>query len=267
MRDLLRDKVFKPGYRARVSDWHLSEEKCALEDPSMVFIITRLMHIVNVLQHKAQFLQPEGGISLEMQRYYWQDWVTTGVPPSQRPTKQQLDPRHAEPGQQDVAIAGVPSTEHRPFDNRGPQRWGSAVLAQAIKLDEILPPTMVAMSEVMEPVTAEAVEPAARRHVLDLLSGKIPGNRYCIWLAKEARDPLLAIPIRRWTNYAPDLFEIFRSEPWPNPLKDLADFDLTVFRFIAYVVPAITGETLKPSAVSTELLEEGGRWRKRKRVV
>ena len=80
MRDLLRDKVFKPDYQAR------------LEDPAMVFIITRLMFVVNVLQHKVQFRQSEVGISLEMQRYDWQDWVTTGVPPSQRPSPLQLDP-------------------------------------------------------------------------------------------------------------------------------------------------------------------------------
>ena len=250
MRDLLRDKVFEPGYRP-------------LEDPVMVFIITRLMHFVNVLQHKAQFRQSEVGISLEMQRRDWQDWVTTGVPPSQRPSPLQLDPtKRLNPTES--GLDERPIAEWRSHGSSGLQlhAGGSFVLAERLPWTT---PRLVEVSVTPEQRAELEQSPAyvtpPRQHVLDLLSGKVPGNRYCIWLAKEGRDPLLARPIRLWTDYAPDLEQIFRSEPWPDPPKD---FDSIVYRFIMEAIPAITGETKTFNAVSTELREE--RWRMRARV-
>jgi hypothetical protein len=304
MHDLLRDEVFKT-----------SEEKRALDDSKMVPTITRLMYVVNVLQDKAQFRQSEHGISLEMQRYDWQDWVTTGIPPSQRPSKEQLDPKPDQEG------TGVPIAEWKPYGPYGLHAGGSFVLAaensqrQAIlaTLREIGAPAspkeiatvaqlkkvdvlaqlktvdvrqllvkMLKAGEVQKerygkytiipvtpgtPVTLDetrriAAGIAVRQHVYDLLSGKIPDNSYCVWLTAEARSPLLTRPIQSWRDYAPDLEQIFRSEPWPNPPKD---FDSIVFRFIECVTPAITGEEPTFAAVSSELSlrSEGPRWRKR----
>jgi hypothetical protein len=220
------------------------QERCALDEPAMVPTVMRLTPLANVLQHKAQFLQPEDGISPAVQLRDWILWVTTGIMPAQR----QLDPRYAEPGQQNVAIAGVPSTEHRSFDHRGLQLGSSAVLAQA-NLEKAVAehPALAQVNNTQEAVKLQEAVKRARQYVFDLLSGNAPGT-YRTWLAEKARPPLLVKPIRRWPDWAPDLWQIFRSELRPDP------GDSAARRFIAYVAaPAITGETLTDNAVKLEL--------------
>src|SRR5262249_40833538 len=110
---------------------------------------------------------------------------------------------------------------------------------------------------------------AARAHAFDLVRGDGHDNPYVAWLAPTTRAPLLARSIKRWTDYAPDLRKIFRSEllnameqrengggagqtqrandaPPPDP------GDLAAFRFIESTAPAITGETPSFHAIRTE---------------
>jgi hypothetical protein len=97
-----------------------------------------------------------------------------------------------------------------------------------------------------------AIGLAARQHAFDLVSGNSP-NSYRDWLMKR-RAPLIARPIRQWTDYAPDLHLIFRAELYPE--------DCAAWRFIEKTAPTITGESPTFQAVRTELMRE--RWQKRK---
>jgi hypothetical protein len=95
---------------------------------------------------------------------------------------------------------------------------------------------------------------AARTRAFDLVRGNGQSS-YRDWLAKMKRSPLIARSVKQWTDYAPDLWKIFRSELRPDP------GDLAAFRFVQLTAPTISGETPSFNAVRTELLR--GRWQKR----
>jgi hypothetical protein len=213
------------------------QKRHVLDEPAMAPAITHLMHIANVLQHKAQCSQYEEGLSLQLRMHAWTFWVTTG----HMPAYQQSDENFPAGGRGIVDLGNVSATGGSPYGH-GLHRQGSPFTITPYNPDVI-----------------------SRQYVFDLLSGNAPGT-YRDWLAKSARTPLLGKPIRRWQDYAPDLWQIFRSEFHPDPGNQ------ATFRFIVLTAEAITGEApgfyavrsedgepLGYQAVRSELLQ--GRWR------
>jgi hypothetical protein len=191
------------------------QKRHALDEPVMAPTITHLMHIANVLQHKAQYSQHEEGLSPQLRIHAWTFWVTT----RHMPAYQQSDENFPAEGRVIVDLgSGAGGSPH----GHGLHRQGSPFTITPYNPDVI-----------------------SRQYVFDLLSGNAPGT-YRDWLTKWARTPLLGKPIQRWPDYAPDLWQIFRSEFHPEPENKVA------FRFIALTAEAITGEAPGFHAVRSE---------------
>jgi hypothetical protein len=252
------------------------ENRIAIDDPA----IAHLMHVVNFIQWKVRAIPHEENVSEAIYLRAWSPWVVSGIRPMlQRfPGGMSIEP--AGFGRGSIAL-GEPADEHT-----------AALAARAHAFDLIRGTSLFSgkgsISGNILTIIAMTSGSLARgaiisgtgiftgTQIIQQLSGTAGGvgtyevsvgeqtvasttvsDPYHIWLATEARVPLLTRSIRAWTDYAPDLPIIFRSELRPDPGH------LAAFRFIQMTAPTITGEGPSFYAVQTELSR--GRWRNRKR--
>jgi hypothetical protein len=227
MHDLLRDAVFK-----------MSEEKRALDDPATIPAIIHLMHVANFLQRRVRFPH-EKWLSPTALEQALQIWVDSGenMPPQRRQDRED---------HRSISLGNVPGAGSVPF---GAIHHRSPVLTIADEGQRVA--AALALAALNKPVgEPDAVDPYVRyrQHVSALLSGK-GDNRYCARLREKARTPLLVRPIKKWKDYAWDVWQVFLGE-FGGETEEL---DSAAHRFIRFTAKAITGETAGEYAVPTYL--------------